>query len=35
MFVPIDNVFAGKMYTSKTTTHCLTHQKFDGIEWNP
>ena len=35
MFVPINNVFAGKMYTSKTTMHRLTYQKFDGIEWNP
>ena len=33
MFVPINNAFAGKMYTSKTTMHCLAHQTFDGIEW--
>ena len=33
MFVPINNAFAGKVYTSKTTMHCLTRQKFDGIEW--
>ena len=33
MFVPINNAFAGKMYTSKTTIHCLTRQKIDGIEW--
>ena len=33
MSVPINNAFAGKMYTSKTTLYCLTRQKFDGIDW--
>ena len=33
MSVPINNAFAGKMYTSKTTMYCLAHQTFDGIEW--
>ena len=26
MFEPINNAFAGKMYTSKTTMYCLTRQ---------
>ena len=26
MFEPINNAFAGNMYTSKTTMHCLTRQ---------
>ena len=30
MSVPINNAFAGKMYTSM---YCLTCQKFDGIDW--